>query len=65
MTITTKIYKCSCCGHEQEERTNHIGDIFVYCKECSWKAFYKGEENSIPTPQHRHSRRFTYVKDCK
>ena len=62
--ITTKVYKCTCCGNEQEESTNHEGDIFVYCKKCSCKAFYMGTENSIATPQHRHCRRFVFVKEA-
>lgn len=32
-----KPYKCTCCGHEQEESTNHINAFIAYCHGCSWK----------------------------
>lgn len=32
-----KIYKCPRCGENDSFGTNHYGEIYVRCKECSWK----------------------------
>lgn len=56
-------YQCSLCGEKKDIQTNHDGDCYDYCPGCSWKAFWKGEENSIATPVHRHSRLFNRVTE--
>ncbi len=32
-----KPYKCTHCNHVSNEGTNHWGEIYSRCKECSWK----------------------------
>ena len=32
-----KQYKCTHCGNESGEGTNHWGEIYSRCKACSWK----------------------------
>ena len=34
---TYKNYKCTRCGNVEKQRSNHWGDIYPRCKECSWK----------------------------
>lgn len=36
--ISSKPYRCSECGHEEHQSTNHYGDIYVRCGKCSWKS---------------------------
>lgn len=35
--VTPKLYKCTNCGHEQLQSTNHWGEIYPACPECQWK----------------------------
>jgi DNA-directed RNA polymerase subunit RPC12/RpoP len=35
--VTHKLYKCTKCGHEQLQGTNHWGDIYPACPKCQWK----------------------------
>ena len=32
-----KNYRCKDCGFTRLEGTNHYGDIYSRCPECSWK----------------------------
>lgn len=32
-----KMYRCSNCGYERLEGTNHWGEIYSRCPNCSWK----------------------------
>jgi DNA-directed RNA polymerase subunit RPC12/RpoP len=32
-----KEYKCSRCGHVSKQGTNHWGNIYPKCDNCSWK----------------------------
>lgn len=32
-----KRYQCKRCGHESQEGTNHWGEIYSRCSNCSWK----------------------------
>jgi len=32
-----KNYKCSRCGKEEVHGTNHWGEFYDRCRECSWK----------------------------
>jgi len=34
---SVKPYKCNRCGLVQDHGTNHWGEIYPYCKGCSWK----------------------------
>lgn len=34
--VTTKRYGCTHCGAISQEETNHYGEIYSRCKECSW-----------------------------
>lgn len=36
--VTSKKYKCQGCGHESMHSTNHYGEIYVACPQCSWKS---------------------------
>jgi len=36
--VRSKEYECSECGHREQHSTNHYGEIYVYCKKCSWKS---------------------------
>lgn len=46
--VTYKSYKCRACGHVQSMQTNHTGQCFGYCHECSWKMRYCAPENCVP-----------------
>lgn len=35
--LTYKVYRCTHCGDESSECTNHYGEIYSSCKSCSWK----------------------------
>jgi DNA-directed RNA polymerase subunit RPC12/RpoP len=35
--VTPKLYKCTECGFEQLHSTNHWGEIYPSCPNCSWK----------------------------
>ena len=35
--MSYKKYKCTRCGHIEEHSTNHWGEIYTRCKNCSWK----------------------------
>ena len=35
--VTPKLYKCTNCGHEQLQSTNHWGQIYPDCPKCQWK----------------------------
>jgi len=35
---TAKRYKCTGCGHVSTYMTNHYGQFYDRCKECSWKS---------------------------
>ena len=32
-----KMYRCTRCGHESLHGTNHWGEIYPTCPQCSWK----------------------------
>jgi DNA-directed RNA polymerase subunit RPC12/RpoP len=32
-----KEYRCTRCGRKELHGTNHWGEIYTSCKECSWK----------------------------
>lgn len=32
-----KMYRCTRCGREQLQGTNHWGEIYPRCPGCSWK----------------------------
>ena len=32
-----KKYRCNRCGHESLHGTNHWGEIYPCCSNCSWK----------------------------
>lgn len=34
---SAKRYQCTRCGHEQVETTNHWGEFYDRCPNCSWK----------------------------
>jgi DNA-directed RNA polymerase subunit RPC12/RpoP len=34
----TKNYRCTECGHESKQDTNHYGEIYIRCSNCSWKS---------------------------
>ena len=34
---SVKSYKCTHCGHTSQETTNHWGEIYSKCENCSWK----------------------------
>lgn len=36
--VTTKTYKCLECNHESQHSTNHYGQIYCRCNNCSWKS---------------------------
>ena len=36
--ISSKLYKCTECGHESLHSTNHYGEIYPSCRNCSWKS---------------------------
>lgn len=33
---TSKLYKCSECGYEVKTTTNHYGEYYDRCDNCSW-----------------------------
>jgi len=35
--ITSKEYRCTHCGHIESASTNHFGEIYSKCSNCSWK----------------------------
>ncbi len=35
--VSFKLYRCTNCGHESKHSTNHWGDIYPPCTNCSWK----------------------------
>lgn len=35
--ISSKPYKCTHCGDVAQTSTNHWGEIYSACKNCSWK----------------------------
>ena len=35
--VSSKLYKCTRCGHESMISTNHWGEIYPRCSKCSWK----------------------------
>jgi len=37
MKLEWKPYRCTRCGHIQSIQTNHYGECYSPCKECSWK----------------------------
>lgn len=36
--VTAKSYKCQACGHIIEASTNHYGEFYDRCRNCSWKS---------------------------
>ena len=34
---SVKPYRCTHCDHVSQEGTNHWGEIYSRCTECSWK----------------------------
>ncbi len=32
--VTVKPYKCTKCGHESEQSTNHYGETYGACRSC-------------------------------
>ncbi len=32
-----KLYRCTLCGHEAHQGTNHWGETYGACSNCSWK----------------------------
>ena len=34
---TQKLYRCTRCGHEELHGTNHYGEIYPRCNNCSWR----------------------------
>ena len=36
--MTHKLYKCADCGHESKHSTNHYGEFYDRCPNCSWKS---------------------------
>lgn len=37
MTHEARTYRCLNCNTLQTITTNHLGQCFDYCRECSWK----------------------------
>ena len=35
--VSSKLYRCTRCGHKSEISTNHWGECYPTCKNCSWK----------------------------
>lgn len=35
--VSSKLYRCTRCGHEEHHSTNHWGEIYPRCRNCSWK----------------------------
>lgn len=36
--VSSKLYKCTECGHTEQQSTNHYGQIYIRCRKCSWKS---------------------------
>lgn len=34
---SVKLYQCNHCGHDRNVGTNHWGEIYSSCPNCSWK----------------------------
>ena len=64
LKVEYRLYVCSCCGAKKSISTNHRMACRDYCHGCSWKAFWKGEDESFCIPGvHRHCRIFQFVRD--
>ena len=35
--VSTKRYECVHCAHESQISTNHWGEVYSPCRNCSWK----------------------------
>lgn len=48
--VSSKKYKCGICGQEQNVQTNHFGEIYSGCKNCSNTTLYciEPEAQRIP-----------------
>jgi predicted amidophosphoribosyltransferase len=42
--MTRKPYKCTGCGHEVEEMTNHWGEIYPWCYVCQEPTVWECQE---------------------
>lgn len=37
MSVTAKPYRCTHCEHVRMVQTNHWGEVYSRCPNCSWK----------------------------
>ncbi len=51
MKLTYRPYKCAACGNVQELQTNHIGNCYAHCPNCSWKCYGFAHNVSIGGPE--------------
>jgi DNA-directed RNA polymerase subunit RPC12/RpoP len=57
--VSNKVYKCSTCGHERIEKTDHTENCLIHCNNCSWKGLSFGHGIRIEGLIHR---KFTFIK---
>jgi len=48
--VSWKQYKCCSCGHEHSISTNHYGETYGPCPNCSWKRPLKANKHVCVEP---------------
>lgn len=57
--ITRKAYYCPSCGWKTATETNHFGEIYSGCEECSSGVLYCGEPEAIAKTEQREQSKAT------